>query len=107
MGLLDDMASDITGANVFYDKDSGFGEDAIINGSTTITVLFDREFSPYEPGSIEMQSSRPQAWCRDADAPSIGDQLQIGTEFFTVRQLQPNREGETLIVMHVSEIMPG
>ena len=99
MALLDDVTTDISGSHVFYDKDSGFAQDAtyVSGGSGTLTLIFDNDFIDIETGQVVAQASNPQAWCRTSEAPARDAVLTIGSTNYRVYTLEPNTDGETLL----------
>ena len=100
MSLNDDIAADIAGEHVFYDKESGFAVDAtVLPLGPTIQVIFDNDYVDVDTGGTPFAGSTPRAWCRTSEAPSVNGRIQVGSESFYVRAVEPNNDGETLLVL--------
>ena len=100
MSLNDDIAADIAGEHVFYDKESGFAVDATVQPSgPTIQVIFDNDYVDVDTGGTPFAGSTPRAWCRTSQAPSVSATVLIGSASFIVRAVEPNNDGETLLVL--------
>ena len=99
MTLLSDLASDIAGEHVFFDEDSGFAVDATYQGSD-LRLIFDNEYAEFEAGGTPIVGSQPRARCRTSEAPTVGNSLQIGSDWYVVRNVEDTGHGDSVVVLH-------
>lgn len=73
-----------------------FGSAALYNGTTTVNGIFDREYLEALDG---VAGSGPAFTCRTADVPSAanGDTLAIASVTYTVRGVESDGTGVTLL----------
>ncbi len=86
----------ITDAAAFLDE---FGEAAVFNSATSITVIFDNPSQPIldaETGGIMMAG--PQAICKTTDVPSAkGKTLKVNDITYNIIEVQDDGTGVTTL----------
>lgn len=72
----------------------GTGKNAV---TTLINVIFDDGFRAVE----NLESAAPQAHCKASDvaAAAHGDTLQVGGATYTIRGIQPDGTGMTVLIL--------
>lgn len=104
MVLLDDVASDISGGHVFYDKESGFAQDAtyISGGTGTFVVIFEDDYTELLDGELVMMGRQLRAWVRQSEQPTVGDVIAIDGTHFDVMAREPHDDGEVLLRLRLA-----
>ena len=83
--------------SMLVDWDTG-----LYNGSTTISGIFDNEYIGVSAGGdIDVESASPAFTCQTSDVPSAdhGDTLVVNSVTYTVRGVQPDGTGMTVLVL--------
>lgn len=77
-----------------------FAVAATIDGNSCY-VIYDRTYLDQEEGTLSVQGATPVAYVRDADKGSveIGDTVTVSGSSFTVRGVEPDGTGITLLVL--------
>lgn len=102
MTLLDKINADITGDNVFYDIEAGFAETITTSGGS-FRGIFDNDYQQIDAdGFIPVSGSNPIIWCRSIDEPLLGDTVTVRSVSYTVIEVQPNNDSETLLILRES-----
>jgi hypothetical protein len=75
-----------------------FGVEATFKGQP-IRCIFDRQYFEIPAGEAGMQSSQPQALCKDADVigAAQGEAFDIGAVTFRIVGIEPDGTGMTLL----------
>lgn len=102
MSLMDVINADITGGSVFYDTEAGFAETITTSGGT-FRGIFDNDYQQLDAdGFVPVSGSSPIVWCRTIDEPNLGDTITVRSIDYTVIEVQPNNDGETLLILRES-----
>lgn len=101
MTLLTDLASDIAGEHCFFDESSGFAVDATYLGAD-LRLIFDNDYSEFDSGEVPIAGSQPRAWVRTAEAPAIDGTVTISGAAYTVRNIEADNNGVSMLVLHRS-----
>ena len=89
------LSSD-TGA--FFSEADGFTVAAALNGGAELQVLFDNGYLD----ALDVASAAPSATCRTADVVAAvqGDTLTVDGTDYTVRSVEPDGAGVTVLRLH-------
>jgi len=96
------LADDLSGMLLATD----FGTAVTYNGTATIYVIFDREYTTVEVGGeVGFESSIPIVYARTADcsAATQGDYFLIENVRYIADQIEPDRTGMTLFRLSRSD----
>lgn len=76
-----------------------FGEDVVLNGTTTVRGIFDKEYVDALGNLVE--GSAPVLRCVAADVPSVehGDTFEIRSAAYSVASVQPDGTGLVVLVL--------
>lgn len=76
----------------------------LYNASTTISGIFDNEYIGVPSGDIDVESASPAFTCQTSDVPSAdhGDTLVVNSVTYTVRGVQPDGTGITVLLLESS-----
>lgn len=98
--LLDSIAADISGGDVYYDKGSGFAEVITYALGTDFDGIWDEEYTELDAdGYARVSGTAPACWCRTSQAPARGAVISRNSKNYVVVEHQPNDDGETLLIL--------
>jgi hypothetical protein len=87
---------------MFYETDlaaffTDFGEAAILQDGTEITVIFDAAFSMASPMGVDVESSKPMVTAKSEDVESLshGSTITIRDTLYMIVGIQPDGTGIT------------
>lgn len=82
---------------------SRFGTSAFF-GSTCITGILDNEYL-VSGSDLGVESTSPAFTCKTSDVSCVshGDTLNIGTDEYTVRGVQPDGTGMTVLILEAAD----
>lgn len=91
---------------MFYETDLAdflmdFGESAIINSGTEITVIYDNEYASAAPMGADIESSKPTAIAKTTDVEELshGATVEIRGIIYKVVGIQPDGTGFTTLIL--------
>lgn len=91
---------------MFYEDDladflKDFGESALINGGTEITVIFDNEYAMAVPMGADIESSKPIATAVSSDVENLSheDTLEIREVVYKIVGIHPDGTGFTTLIL--------
>ena len=70
-------------------------------GGVSCFVIYDRPYLSQDAGEMSIQGATPVAYVRDADvgAVAVDDSVTIDGSTFTVRGIEPDGTGVTILVL--------
>lgn len=81
-----------------------FGVTAIVNGTTSVTGIFDDKFLMVDDLELNIESSEPQFLCRTSDSSAFTDGMTFvvnGTSYI-ITTVEPDGTGFTVITLHLA-----
>ena len=98
--LLDSIAADVTGNDVFYNTLTGFAETVGYPAGADFTGIWEEDYQELDAdGYVRVSGTAPACWCRTTAAPAIDEVIvRAGTNYVIVEH-QPNDDGETLLIL--------
>ena len=81
-----------------------YGVTATINGTITVTGIFDDKFLMVDDLSLNIESSEPQLLCRSSDLTGVtnGGTLVVNSTNYVITTLEPDGTGLTVITLHLA-----
>lgn len=96
-----ESSSDLT--NYFVTDEHAVSATYTVQGGTgtTINGIFDNEYYEDPSGEVGLESSQPQFTCKTTDVSSAsnGDTLVVSSTTYTVRSVQDDGTGITLLIL--------
>lgn len=98
--LREAIAADVTGGDVFYDTERGFAETITYALGTDFDGLWEEDYQELDAdGYVQVSSTAPACWCKEADAPAIGETINRAATDYIIVDHQPNDDGEILLIL--------
>lgn len=81
-----------------------YGVTATINGTITVTGIFDDKFLMVDDLSLNIESSEPQLLCRSSDLTGVTNDmtLVVNSTNYVITTLEPDGTGFTVITLHLA-----
>ena len=101
--LLDSIAADISGGDVYYDTHSGFGELITYAAGTDFIGVWEEDYQELDAdGYVRVSGTAPACWCRSSIAPAVGETITRAASNYIIVDQQPNDDGETLLILRAA-----
>ena len=98
--MLDIIAADISGGDVYYDKGSGFAEVITYALGTDFAGIWQEDYVELDAdGYARVSGTTPACWCRTSQAPAVGEVINRNSTNYVIVEHQPNDDGETLLIL--------
>jgi hypothetical protein len=90
----------------FWEDDAGgffndFGEPALLQDGTEITVIFDAAYQTASPMGVDIESSKPMAMAKSTDVENEvhGNTITIRGTIYMIVGIQPDGTGMTNLIL--------